>query len=82
MQYPCYRWQYNSVPGIIAAISVNQTYMLSIYVYIYMYITKGKETNKMEAWLIFITYQYNLNKQKYEIFYPISISLYVQTIWK
>ena len=36
----------------------------------------------MEAWLIFITYQYNLNKQKYEIFYPISISLYVQTIWK
>ena len=65
-QYLRYRWQYNSVQGIIVALPVNQTYMLRIYIYI----TKGKETNKMEAWLIFITYRYNLNKQNLQNILP------------
>ena len=31
VQYLCYHWQYNSIQGITVALSVNQTYMVSIY---------------------------------------------------
>ena len=50
MQYQCYCWQHKSVQGINVALSVNQTYMVSMYIYIYIYISQ--RVRRQTKWML------------------------------